>query len=63
MEEDTEVVEVAKPIRLRGKALLDRLFVMAAMSPKRLMANRVGRHHKARSLRAQARIAKRKAAR
>jgi hypothetical protein len=46
-----------------AKVHLDRLFALAAFNPKRLMAKRVGKHNKARALRAKARIAHRKAQR
>lgn len=46
-----------------SKELLDRLFALAAFNPKRLLARRVGKHHKARADRAKARIAHRKSKR
>ena len=46
-----------------SKALLDKLFAMVAFNPKRLEYKRVGKHHKARALRAKSRIARRKAKR
>jgi hypothetical protein len=46
-----------------AKEHLDRLFALAAFNPARLQPKRVGRHNKARALRAKARIARRKAKR
>lgn len=63
MEEDIQTEQVDLPMPAKGVALLNALFLRAAMANMTLFNRRVGRYHEARAQRAKHRIATRKAKR